>query len=134
MGKIKFIPKEGKECSKCGEHKSFEEFGLRISRGKESWHGVCKDCRYEHNRNNRYIKLFGITIDDYNNMFSEQEGKCGICGKHQVELSRRLAVDHDHETMEVRGLLCTDCNVSIGKLGDNIEGVENALNYLKKRG
>ena len=62
--------------------------------------------------------------------FIPKEGKCGICDKHQVELSKRLAVDHDHETMEVRGLLCIDCNTSIGKLGDNIEGLEQALRYL----
>ena len=130
MQLVKKTETEGKECYKCGEHKPLEEFGIRKSRGKESWRGVCKTCRYEDNRNNRYIKLFGITIDDYNQMFTEQEGKCGCCGKHQVELNKRLAVDHDHDTGEVRGLLCTDCNVSIGKLGDNTQGLEQALRYL----
>ncbi len=118
----------GKECSSCGEHKSFEEFGLRMSRGKESWRGVCKDCRYEVNRNNRYIKLFGITTDGYNELFAEQEGKCGICGNHDLE--KHLCVDHDHDTGEVRGLLCQPCNLGLGKLGDNIEAIENTLRFL----
>ena len=122
---------EGKECYRCGEHKPLEAFGKRTGKGLNALWGVCKTCRYDQNRNTRYLREFNITLDDYNQMFAEQEGKCGCCGKHQVELNRRLAVDHDHDTMEVRGLLCTDCNVSIGKLGDTVESIENALRYLK---
>lgn len=131
MGKIEFIPKGGKECTNCGEVKPLSEYHKGSYKGHDH---RCKPCKLELNRNTRYIKTYGITIDDYNRMFEEQEGNCGICNKHQVEFKKRFAVDHDHDTNEVRGLLCFDCNIGIGKLGDTIESVENALNYLKKRG
>ena len=57
---------------------------------------------------------YGITLDDYNKMFNEQEGKCAICQRHQNELKKILYVDHDHKTGEVRGLLCKNCNVALG--------------------
>ncbi|MCH8329663.1 MAG: hypothetical protein IIB81_04705, partial [Nanoarchaeota archaeon] len=56
------------------------------------------------------LKQYGLTIEDYNNMFIEQGGCCGICGTHQSKLKLRLAVDHDQKTGKVRGLLCNNCN------------------------
>ena len=119
---------DGKKCRSCGEVKSLSEYHKgSYSDGLDN---RCKSCKIELNRNTRYIKTYGITIDDYNKIFKEQEGNCGICNKHQVEFKKRFAVDHDHDTGEVRGLLCFDCNIGIGKLGDNIEGLEQALRYL----
>jgi len=53
---------------------------------------------------------YGITLDDYNRMFTKQEGKCWICSKHASELKYPLQIDHSHITGVVRGLLCTKCN------------------------
>ena len=78
------------------------------------------------------LKKFNLTIDDYNKMFKEQDGRCGCCGKHQSELEKRLHIDHCHDTDKVRGLLCWECNASIGKLGDNLDGVLKAVSYLEK--
>jgi len=75
---------------------------------------------------------FGIGLHEYNLMFTEQKGKCACCGIRQNELTMRFAVDHDHDTGLIRGLLCGNCNTGIGKLGDNIEGLMKALNYLEK--
>ena len=77
------------------------------------------------------MKEYGITLDEYNEMFAEQNGCCAVCEKHQIEFKDSLSVDHCHETGDVRGLLCFKCNTGIGKLGDNIEGLERALKYLK---
>lgn len=82
---------------------------------------------------------YGITYVDYLRMFEEQGGVCACCGEQESGIHNRgkeavrltLAVDHDHSTGEVRGLLCTKCNKAIGLLGDNITGVEKALTYLK---
>ena len=60
------------------------------------------------------LKRYNITLDQYNEMFNKQEGKCAICQKHQNELKKILYVDHDHKTGEVRGLLCKNCNVALG--------------------
>ena len=75
---------------------------------------------------------YGITIDQYNEMFSKQNGCCGICGKHQSneEMGRRLAVDHCHTTKKVRGLLCRKCNTALGLFRDNPELIQKALSYL----
>jgi len=51
---------------------------------------------------------------------------CACCGK----TDKKLTWDHDHETLKERGWICTNCNLGIGKLGDNIEGVLKAYNYL----
>tara|TARA_B110000503_G_C7123040_1_gene403338 strand:- start:288 stop:947 length:660 start_codon:yes stop_codon:yes gene_type:complete len=75
---------------------------------------------------------YGISLHEYNLMLTEQKGKCACCGIHQNELPYKLYVDHDHDTGLIRGLLCSNCNTSIGKLGDNIEGLMKALNYLEK--
>lgn len=53
-----------------------------------------------------------------------------INGIHQEELSRRLFVDHNHETKKVRGLLCTNCNAGLGMFKDSIEKLELAIDYL----
>lgn len=95
---------------------------------------------YEKNKNKsqlltRQAKLmrnFGITIEDYNRMFEDQQGCCAICSKHQDVGKIRLAVDHCHTTGKVRGLLCLQCNAGIGNLRDSPELLRIALAYLEK--
>ncbi len=57
-------------------------------------------------------KNFGITLEDYDRMFAEQKGLCKICGGDTP--NKRLAIDHDHKTGKVRGLLCLRCNTKLG--------------------
>jgi hypothetical protein len=83
-------------------------------------------------RERRLKNKFGITIEDYNQMFEYQDGRCGICGKHQSELSNPLSVDHCHKTGKVRGLLCPKCNSGIGMLGDDLYGITLAMEYLQE--
>jgi hypothetical protein len=75
-------------------------------------------------------RAYGITIEKYNEMFEMQGGRCLICGRHQDELDKRLRVDHDHETGEVRGLLCHNCNVLIGHAREDKQTLVHALSYL----
>ena len=83
-------------------------------------------------RNKELKRNFGISLHEYNLMLTEQKGKCSCCGIHQNELTKKFAVDHDHDTGLIRGLLCNHCNLAIGMLGDNLEGLMKALNYLEK--
>jgi DNA-directed RNA polymerase subunit RPC12/RpoP len=53
---------------------------------------------------------YGITEEQYNQLLKKQKHKCAVCGKHEDEEKRKLAVDHNHRTGEIRGLLCTYCN------------------------
>lgn len=79
----------------------------------------------------RRLRMFGVTEDEYNELFTKQSGKCAICGKHQSDLNHTLCVDHCHETGKIRGLLCHDCNVGIGRLKDSLKNLRNAIKYLK---
>ena len=78
------------------------------------------------------MRNYGITMDQYNTMWDNQGGHCAICGVYQFDIDRPLFVDHDHETNEVRGLLCNSCNSLIGFAKDNIDILESAINYLDK--
>ena len=75
---------------------------------------------------------YGITQEEYKELLEEQQYKCTICGTHQSELSRRLAVDHCHETGKVRGLLCRPCNVSLGLLKENEQIMTNMIEYVRQ--
>jgi hypothetical protein len=76
-------------------------------------------------------KTYNLTPQEYDAMFEKQGGKCLGCGKYQYELKRRLDVDHNHQTIEVRGLLCLNCNRTLGYAKDNIETLESLIKYLK---
>ncbi len=56
------------------------------------------------------MKLYGISLDQYNIMLKLQNHACAICERHKSEFARSLSVDHDHKTKQVRGLLCFYCN------------------------
>lgn len=80
----------------------------------------------------RLKKNYGITTEDYNKMFEDQEGCCAICGKHQKDINKKLAVDHDHVTGKVRGLLCHKCNIGMGHFNDDINLLGIVIEYLSK--
>ena len=65
-------------------------------------------------------------------LFDKQTGCCTICGKHQAELKRTMAIDHDHKTGKIRGLLCGQCNFLIGNAYEDINILKNAIKYLQK--
>lgn len=77
-------------------------------------------------------RKWGMTEDDYLAMFVKQEGRCVICRTHQDDLSKRLCIDHDHETGKIRELLCHNCNTGIGNLRDSTELLMAATKYLLK--
>ena len=91
-------------------------------------------------RKSHLKRYYGITVEQYDEMLKSQNGVCAICGN--VELSNRgntlnalsLAVDHCHETGKIRGLLCMDCNQTLGKFNDDPARFEKAAEYLVKNG
>lgn len=76
-------------------------------------------------------KQYGITLDEYATLLASQGGACAICRRQ--ETGKRLAVDHDHTTGVVRGLLCQKCNTALGLLGDDIHLIDAAWTYLCTR-
>jgi hypothetical protein len=89
---------------------------------------------YERNkekvRNQKLKYMYGISLEDYNKMFIEQNGCCKICQDHQSKFKNSLCVDHCHTTGKVRGLLCDQCNRGLGSFKDDIEIVKNIIKYL----
>jgi len=63
-------------------------------------------------------------------MLEQQNNSCAICGIDASELPRELSVDHNHETLQIRGLLCTYCNVGLGYFKDDTTLLSMAIEYL----
>ena len=85
---------------------------------------------------------YGITIEKYEEMRQQQQQKCACCGVHEDELLKKypnsfhafLAVDHCHESLKVRALLCNSCNMFVGLLESRKELLPSALNYIAEHG
>ena len=80
-------------------------------------------------RNKHLKRKFGITLEQFNLMFDSQKGRCQICDKHEEE--KLLAVDHNHRTGMVRGLLCNNCNLSLGLINEDIKILQNMIKYIQ---
>jgi hypothetical protein len=94
---------------------------------------------YRQKRGPEYIRALNLrashsmTIVEYDAMFNFQGGKCAACRKPETARNQfgllRLAVDHDHTTGKVRGLLCMRCNRALGLLGDSLKNIQELLLY-----
>lgn len=83
------------------------------------------------------MSLYGITLEEFDALYDQQQGLCAICNKPETCLSRSgkvktLSVDHCHTTGKVRGLLCNTCNNLIGRSKDDTSILINAISYLQK--
>lgn len=84
-----------------------------------------------------HLRKYGISLDEYNKMFEDQNGLCYICHQpeqfihHMTKKPASLAVDHCHNTGETRRLLCKSCNNGLGLFKDSPEILRNAANYLE---
>ena len=86
--------------------------------------------RKDYHRNYKLKERFNINLDQYNSILKQQNNCCKICNTHESEFKVKLHVDHCHTTGKIRGLLCMACNILLGKAKDNINILNNAINYL----
>jgi Autographiviridae endonuclease VII len=139
-----------KRCTLCGVDKPLSAYGKQKG-GRFGLHPRCKRCRraterarYAANRDailaqqkadprrrarqRRYdrLKRYGVAPEVFEALVAGQDGQCGIC-ERSIE---PLCVDHDHATGEIRGLLCTACNIGVGHLGDDPARLRAAARYL----
>lgn len=97
-------------------------------------------CSEECKKNNAYyIRNYGITNVQYKALKEHQGSVCAICGDEGFLIGNKghhekLAVDHNHETGNVRGLLCHNCNRALGLFKDNIQSLKLAIRYLRTDG
>jgi hypothetical protein len=137
-----------KYCDDCDESKPVKEFyrnrsakdGLsyqciKCSRARrDAWYEKNPERRHLKNRDLSLFKNYGITTEVYDEMFEKQNGLCAICGSDDYgnKRVRYFFVDHDHVSNRVRGLLCSKCNQAIGLLGDSVENLKKAIEYLSR--
>lgn len=148
-------------CSKCGGTFPLDGFyKSKGCVGRYQRHSWCKACvtadtrrkRAERTaeererdavRNRMYVRRkrlrkYGLTPEQFDALLASQNGVCAICGKpettrqpHRVSGLDPLAVDHDHVTGKVRGLLCFMCNTAIGKFNDDPKLLRRAADYVE---
>lgn len=93
-------------------------------------HRAFKNKRRVYNHTEHIGKTYGITGEEYQAIYEAQGGKCYIC-QRATGAKRKLAVDHDHDTGYVRGLLCKMCNYRVlGHLRDDTESLQRAIDYI----
>lgn len=78
------------------------------------------------------VKLYGLTLDEYEAYLKQQDNCCAICGTPFANTNRKTRphIDHCHSSGEVRGLLCSRCNLAIGLLEDSQDNLQRAIDYL----
>ena len=114
-------------CLITERKKSPEEHRLQRLASTNKWREAhSKHC--DEYRRKRALKKYGLTVEQYEEMFQKQDGKCKICKKPS---SYWLVVDHNHKTNEVRGLLCHRCNRALGMFRDDAELLAEAIRYLE---
>ncbi len=94
-----------------------------------------------HGRRQSLRRNFDLTPEEYDDMFQDQNGLCAIClrpertkASKSTSTPKRLAVDHDHASDRIRGLLCASCNTGLGLFEDRFDLLEAALDYLRTDG
>lgn len=135
-----------KKCVICGIEKPLTDF-YKDSTRKDGLQYRCKKCTL-HNAKKHYIKnkdkiitkqrviniksKYKITVQEYEDMFNKQNGKCSICGSKNIgrKGAKYFNIDHCHATGKVRGLLCHNCNIILGKLNDDIDMCRKIISYL----
>lgn len=146
----KIMDANAKTCTRCGATKPDDEF--HRGNGNNGRRQRCKDCRRIETasvpkavagvwrRKWRLKKDFRLTEAGYTALFEKQNGRCAICGGVQATyktgnragVQPRLAVDHDHVTGHVRGLLCLPCNTGLGQFRDRPASLRAAAEYLER--
>ena len=133
---------ETKTCLKCGKEKPTDDFYPNRRPCKMCVCAYQRDfaaSRPDYHRNRNLLRRYGISVDEYKSLLANQNFACPIC---EVEISetlgykekRPVVVDHNHDTGEVRGILCSMCNLVLGHARESTNILYKAIVYLSERG
>ena len=117
-----------KHCGKSHEQQSRSIKKNYIARACPAY--APRNKIYKNVEDSKLVQKYGITFDDFKILLKNQKYRCAICHIHQSKLAYRMAVDHDHGTGKVRGLLCRPCNHALGLLKDDPRNAARASAYL----
>ena len=121
--KMRMLSDALKECRKCLAVLPITEF-RHTNKAANRRHPICKSCR------NIHRKVIRNASKQYDEILFSQNGCCAICGIHITDSKQKFRVDHNHETLEVRGLLCQHCNSGLGFFKDSPTRLAMAIEYL----
>ena len=125
-----------KRCTVCGETKDISEFA---SAGKGKKRAQCKPCLarkkreyYKKNpdkaRRRNLLTYYGLTLEERIQMAIDRDFRCDMCKRQYPD--DQLCVDHCHDSTNIRGLLCINCNLVLGHAHDDLHTLQNGINYL----
>lgn len=132
------VDDNGRVCTNCGQYKNWNQFNKK-KKGCRGHLNLCKECGRKQQsklycpkkkRERDLKKIYGITMEQYEEMLAAQHYGCKICGISPEEHGKSLVVDHCHNTRKVRGLLCNHCNIGIGHLKEDLGNFRKAMQYL----
>lgn len=140
-----------KQCYSCKEFLPQSKFYFR--KDNNTTYNKCKECTdssykeyYKSNKERilnqqqtegakqrkerELIRNYNITLNEWNDILSNQNDLCAICKIKFSDNSKTPHVDHCHKTGKIRGLLCSNCNHGIGQFKDDISILQEAIKYL----
>lgn len=140
-----------KKCTVCKKELDYTHYH-KSKNTKDGYGYRCRDCdskarhKYREQNSERFAEVnrrkslkfkYGITLEEYYDILEKQNNCCAICGAKENNVSGKRrgwnwSVDHCHVTGRVRGLLCNNCNRGLGMLGDTVDSLQKALDYLNK--
>lgn len=127
-----------KKCQKCNEWKRVNS-GFHAKKGSVWGNNPCKECFKVYRQENleylrardkgRRWRRWGMTDEQFVDLYEKLDGRCQIC-LESVDIDE-INCDHNHETNEFRGLLCSGCNLGLGHFKDDTTRLTNAKHYLE---
>lgn len=117
-------------CPKCQTDKPLDAFPRKGNyRDGTKRYGYCRPCHSVYQRRQKLKRVFNISVEEYDAMLDAQGGVCAICERPPGKT--RLAIDHEHKTGLIRGLVCPPCNHGLGYWADDIRRLDAAAQYLR---
>lgn len=137
------MPYKNPEDKKKSDSDRYKRNKQKILKQAKKYRELYKEERYNYNKNwvmsnkekaidNQLRIKYGISLEEYNKKKEENNNCCEICGKHESDFSRRMCVDHNHHTNEVRGIICHHCNTALGHVFEDETILLTMINYLRK--
>jgi len=130
-----------RHCYGCGFSLPLTDFYIKRTKDNLNsyrFNSPCRSCsnirtveRIRYQREYMLYLKYKLSLGGYNKLLESQDNKCAVCKLDQSFFKKNFAVDHNHDTGEIRGLLCTNCNQGLGLFMDNIDLLGCAIKYLK---
>lgn len=138
IGGVAGLHRECKQCQHKHQKKWYQRNREKVCAKTREYHRKHRlNPGYKAKERGQHLRIaYGITLAEYDKMLEKQNGVCAICSRPEIAKNqygiKRLSVDHNHETGQVRALLCNKCNRTLGAAGDDIELLKKLIKYLRK--